>query len=162
MLFRFLVVALVCSNSYVWGMPHIAAINDIGQVNKIDEAPRFPFMAVRPFNHDQLEVKFSKEEPIPNHGVKTINLDLKAVCAAIRKEEGGKLAAAQLETIARDTMFDQDLLPVDSPFPGNRNHWMRWSSRYSFTTYDGKTFPEIARLVNKVCTQQINAQLPPQ
>ncbi|WAQ86434.1 hypothetical protein PtA15_7A160 [Puccinia triticina] len=46
-------------------------------------------------------------------------------------------------------MFDQDLLPVDSPFPGNRNHWMRWSSRYSFTTYDGKTFPEIARLVNK-------------
>ncbi|OAV97097.1 hypothetical protein PTTG_26143 [Puccinia triticina 1-1 BBBD Race 1] len=154
---RFLVVALVCSITQVWGKGGIFPLNDVVPIDETARVDRFPFMIVNPC-HDKgdLFVHYSRTTPSEDHrDMRSRRLDLQAVIDDLKKDRNhGQQAISALRT-TRGRLLVVDETSETVLCDSNHRHWWRWNPNAEICKSETS---KIANLINDVCTQHLDTQ----
>ena len=104
---------------------------------------------------EYIKVQYTTTRPsFRSEDIRTRRLDLKEVCGALEKKTGGKKASEKLKAIAQGKWAGQTHLIVDYKAEDFGRHWKSFNSQYIISHANEK----IAKLINEVCTKQLNTQ----
>ncbi|OAV98157.1 hypothetical protein PTTG_25825 [Puccinia triticina 1-1 BBBD Race 1] len=156
---RFLVVALLCSITHVWGVGQIVPMN-IARIENVDRFDRFPFMALAHHDSEQtVEVCFSMEKPDTNlRDVRIKHLSLQRVIDALRDDPDGGKAIEALPTRSTFMQVVDKTLETGTDQKMQQASIVHWRSHYKplLSMHNIQT-SKIANLINRVCTRQLDA-----